>query len=205
MFRIKAGLVLGGVFLIIFGVRDAWLNSSASSTPVPVDLAALENGGKVENENVVIGPHVALFPYYVFETPSDSDYGDLPVNYCVYPIISISGGELERMAKHEGPDLPPLGNVAVLVKSKKYKRTSEIPESIEPRDSMQGLVINNINTLDNDMKDFIKKSYPNVNVDTVLVVEEGRSPNMILGALMAVGGIAMIGVGAALFLFVKSA
>lgn len=205
MFRLKIGLLIGGALLAFFGARDLWLNMFASSEPVQVDLAALEAGQQLTDNNVKIGRHVAAFPDLVYEAreKSGGGGGDLDVNYTIYPIVSLSKEDQKR-ENGVKPDFAPLKTPRVLVKSYKYRKESELPSEAVTRDSMQGMVINSVESLDNEAKQLINQAYPGVNFDQVVIVEEGRKPTIIKGALMLLGGVVLVGAGAAAFVLIKS-
>jgi hypothetical protein len=121
---------------------------------------------------------------------------------------------LEKLAELHGVDgipdakIPDITTFAVLVKTNKYATLGSIPQELEDRPSIQGLVINQIHSLKEDEKKLIKSGFPSLDVDKVLILEDGRTPaplgksvGMMLGGVLLVAG----GIGAAVFSRLRAA
>jgi len=211
MVRLGVVLIVLGAVLGVYGSREAFVSSGARSEPTAVELAKLEAGETPDNYYVRIGEHVPLYPAALFayktskyskEEPGPGP----PITYCFYPIVSRSHPAvqaIEGFARKAGaagnlPDLEMLPDVTdfrVLVKTKRFETAGSIPDNTNVAASVEGLIINRISSLGSDEKDLIRKQFPKVNLDKVLILEEGRKPTsllaavgMILGALVLVGG-----------------
>ena len=84
MFRLKLGLIIGGLVLAYFGVQEFRLSMGTSTEAVQVDLAALEKGEALENNHVLIGEHYADYAGCVYEY----EEGNGRVTHTYYPVIS---------------------------------------------------------------------------------------------------------------------
>jgi hypothetical protein len=208
MARIAVLLIVGGGFLSFMGGQEFLVGHGASSEPVAVELARLEAGEAPPNNHLLVGEHVALYPacVYSYQTKKRAAGDPAPsakVNYCFYPIISGEHefiralGELDE--KYHGLDNvpanipgPEIRQFAILVKTRQFKTIGAIPGDINTAPSVQGLVINQIDSLDGEEARLIKESFPNLDVDKVLILEEGRRPASLFKSLgMMAGGVAL--------------
>lgn len=209
MARIAVLLIVGGGFLSFVGGQEFLVGRGASSKPVAVDLARLEAGEAAPNNHLRVGEHIALYPacVYSYQTTKHAAGDPSPsakVNYCFYPIISREHEFIrdlsELNAKYHGmgnvPDnipAPEIRQFAILVKTRQFKTIGAIPGDIDTADSVEGLVVNQIDSLDGEEEKLIKESFPNLDVDRVLILEEGRRPASLVKSLgMMAGGVALV-------------
>ncbi|MEQ8788043.1 MAG: hypothetical protein RIC55_17175 [Pirellulaceae bacterium] len=204
MIRIKAALIFGGVFLVLFGLGDLWFNLWSPADPTPVDLAALERGETTDAAYMEFGPHVALFPHGISSTRGEGF--DAQLEYIIYPIVSASHSDYHQFAnfRFEGVDsfdnMPGFGSAAVLVLNYDYGHFLEVPQEFETRESMRGMSAGNFDSLNSNMRNAIKKHFPGQQYDKMIFITENQSPSLLRGILMLLGGLALIGVGAVMFL-----
>jgi len=98
------------------------------------------------------------------------------------------------ITKYGGPsnipdaEYPEVDTFRVLVKTKRFKTESSIPNGISSDDSLKGLVINLIRSMDAEEKKLIKQSFPKVNIDDVIILEDGREPASMMVSLGMIGG-----------------
>jgi len=205
LFLILAGI---GAALGYYGFQEYTLSEGASEEPTYVELAELEAGNIPENSHLLIGPHWRIYAGSIFEYEQNSWETGEPgpkatVNYTYYPIISFEHpfilqlasleeeyGELEQVPDEEWPE--DVGNIAVLVKTKKYKNVGAIPEEWLDSEKIQGLVINEIESLDSEERKLIRESFPSAELDKVLLLEEGRKPATAGKAYGLLGGGAIL-------------
>ena len=184
-------------------------SSGTSREAKQVELAELEQGEAPTNTHLRISSHLALYGASVYEYEeskysSGAPSGSAKVNHCYYPIYSVEHPVMVAFANEEEIDEAQLGTFAVMVKTKRFKTVNSIPDGIDEAASVQGLVINRIGSLDSEEKKLVKQSFPTVNFDKVLILEEGRKPSSLLITLgMLLGGLALIVVGVGLF-FLRS-
>ena len=180
-------LVIGGC-LIYYGVLEHRLSGDASQEPVEISLADLEAGKPLPDAHVAIGLHHRMYAISVYEYGQDGGRvtADTPVYWTYYPIISdehpyIKGVE-ELQARYgdldDAPDSewPPLGEVAVVVKTELFETVGEIPRRRVYTQAIEGMVINEIESLGDEEKRLLSKGFPKFNFDRILILEEFRRP-----------------------------
>jgi hypothetical protein len=194
MFRLKIAAIIGGLVLAYFGVQEYRVSMGTSAEPMAVDLAALEGGETPDNNHILIGQHVADYDGCVYEY----EEGSGRVTHMYYPIISDSNSFFDELnalyEKYDNPDdipeqeHPGIHEFRVLVKTKRYKTENSIPAGLGAEDSVQGLVINLIDSMDKEEERMIQSEFPKVNMDELLIVEDGRKPTSMFASLGMVGG-----------------
>jgi hypothetical protein len=215
-FRLKLALIVIGGVLVFIGGREWFVSRGATAEPAAVDLAALERGETPGNNHMRIGRHVALYPEAIFKSEVPESQVGPPgpgakVNYCYYPIISHEHPFIQAVAKlvaNEGgpenvadrPALPGINNFAVLVKTKRFKTVGAIPDDPGNETAVQGLAINRIESLEDEAEKLIKQSFPTVDLEKVIILEDGRKPASFAGSWgMMLGGLALAALGVGLF------
>lgn len=215
MHLVKFLMTFGGAVLCWFGIQEYRVSSGTSAEPLEVKLAEIEAGKVPHNNHIQLGRHIAVYAesFYAYSQSKYSNSDPTPetkVNYVYYPVISrehrfvadVAKFALQRGAggKKAGPVPPPtLKDFAVLVKTKRFKTVGDIPDRLDVEDSRQGLIVNKIDSLDSDETKLIKQSFPAIDLDKVLILEDGRTPSsglmswgmMIGGALIALGGVGL--------------
>lgn len=205
MFRLAlVVMVLGGV-LAFFGGQELLLALASSSTPVEVELADLENGAEPPDNHLLVGPHWRVYGGLVYYG-DDSRDRDRKVDYCYYPIISRDHAWSRAVtALHEEfddlqnvPDerWPEVEDFHVVVKTKEYDTYRDLPEGYTVYHSdLQGLVINKIDSLKSEEKRLLAENFPNVDLDSLVIIEAGRRPSSLAKALGMLGaGLAILAV-----------
>jgi hypothetical protein len=193
----------------VYGCTEFRVGGNASAEPVLVDLAKVEADPKVDN-HLKIGTHYALYDnaVYSFKTKGNrfQRAENVKVDYVFYPIVSASNPdmqELTRLEKQFGNidnvpdeiDLPIPEHFAVLVKTRRFSHVRDIPQDFFRKEaSIQGLVINEVSSLTSAEKNLIKDSFPQINFDKVLILEDGRRPTSPQAAIatMATGGVCSV-------------
>jgi hypothetical protein len=193
MFRIKLIIAVLGGIIVFWGVQEFRVSQGASAEPVAADLAALESGQEPPNLHMQLGPHLALYPALVYEvTQSKYASGDpgptAKVNHCYYPIISPN----HPVVASEEPNAQ-LEQFAVLVRSKRFKTIADIPDDSREEASISGLVVNRVQSLDKEERKLILESFPSVNLDKVLLLEDGRRPASLAKSGGMIGGGLLLG------------
>jgi hypothetical protein len=147
-----------------------------------VDLADLEKGKPLLQNHIQFGPHIAVYLAAVYSCKlNDKDKKNPPIDYSIYPIISHTNPMLAEweaaLAQKDGNDrVPQLTQLAVLIKTDKFKHLQEIPQQAKEEAHITGLVINRIRSLEADEAKLIHEQFPRVDLDRVLLLEEGRRP-----------------------------
>ena len=203
MLRIKLAAVFGGLVLAYFGIQEFRVSHGGSSEPTSTELATIEKGSAPANNHVEIGPHYAIYGGSVYQyTQGKYDHSapgsSTKVSYCYYPIISGEHPFIQAVMNEE--EDPQFGDIAVIVKTHRFKTIGQIPEEIVEESSVKGLVVNRIESLDKEERKLLHENFPQVDFEKVLIVEDGRRPASLLKSAGMVGGGALISlIGVALF------
>lgn len=212
--RSQVVLVLIGLGLLYYGYEKYQVSRDTTTEPLAVELAQLESGERPMNNHLRIGEHFRLYLFAFYETKLSEE--DMPeplrrVEAVYYPIVSTShpyikgieelvveksgkNGEDDSERKDDGNrKRRGPGTMAVLVKTKRYRFASEVPSSIDRSDQIQGLVINSIRRPLAEEAEIIRKNFPDVDTNKLIVLDEGRTPSLLTSySLFFAGGAALI-------------
>lgn len=215
MFRLKLILIVAGGFIAFMGYEEFKLSGFAKAEAVVVALEDLEAGAELENAHIIIEEPVSVYGGLIYEyRQSKYDTGEPDANTSVsvtyYPIISQShpfmAGLNALFEKYpegipEEVPVPDLGNFRVLVKTDRFNTVANFPyDSLVSDERVQGLVVNEVESLDAEEIGLLRESFPNADFGQVLILEEGREPassGKYLG--MMGGGVALMLLGLASF------
>lgn len=208
MFRWKIAVIVLGGILAFKGFQEWMVSRGTTQEPQSVELVELEKNSDITNNHLKIGAHQGLYPASVSECETDSEddeaTAESKVNHTYYPIISNEHpflkqiddvinqyGDVDSVPDEEWPELE---SFSVLVKTRKFKTFGDIPDDWEDAKSVQGLVINRISSLDDEEAELIKSSFPSLDLEKVLILEEGRKPSSTAkaGGMMGGGGIVIL-------------
>jgi hypothetical protein len=197
-------MFLGGV-ASWFGYNEYQVAQGTTSEPQEVCLQYLESGNAIDNNHVKIGPHFADIYNCVYET---RDKKEERVDKLYYGIVSETNhyisdiqdledkwGNLENVP--EDVEWPAMDQVAVLVKTKRYTNINDVPCDVLPQESLQGLVINSIEGLDKEERKLLNECFPGVDLDKIVILEDGREPMSVfvsIGAMALGAFVSVIGV-----------
>ena len=208
MWRIMLAMMIGGGFLCYYGCNEYTVSSGTGSEPLDVSLADLESGTEIDNNYVKLGEHICVWDGCIFEyemaegaSPSAEPPASAKVNHAYYPVISGSHpfivglnaleeehGSLENVP--ENAVWPDLSTFAVLIKTGRFNTVGSIPDGLGDSAGIKGLIINRIASLDAEEARLIKGSFPGINLDKVLILEENRTPTGAMASIgMMIGGI----------------
>lgn len=179
VWRWMAGVAGGaGVLFFIWGLVEYAGVPSMSAAPVEQSLSDLEGGKALQDKHLKIGNHTALYSLKIYgygdklSGKGDRDQNK-PIQYCIYPIISESGSSSTKNAAAVSQKTD---NVAVLVKTNRYKMQEDVPNGPKPEKEIRGIVFHRASDLVNEVE--FKRVLPNVDPKKVYVLEEGaRRPS----------------------------
>jgi hypothetical protein len=198
--------ILIGACLVWYGVLEYQVGSEASVDPVDVELADLEAGGPLPDNHIKIGLHHCMYHLSVYDYDFDGDDETMrpssPLNWVWSPLISDTHPyipEMKALIKRHGglkkiprdADWPVLKDFVVLLKSEYYETVRDVPGGRKPYKSVSGLVINRIESVGDEEKRLIRKEFPDIDFDKILIVQHGRKPMPVAGSIsfIAVGSL----------------
>ena len=208
MFR--AGIVLiVGLTLVGHGYLQQLWRAENPIEPTEVALKSLEQYDLPPDAHVRFGKHVRLFDYAVisFEDPKRGMRGTQPppdakVLHCYIPVLSAEYAEAIKQAKKKsrltGRPVT-MDQLAVVIKSREYRRFGEIPVRRRTDKSLQGMLVTNVENLPAEEREEIRKIFRSKFLDRVWVLEEGTAPPknfypqmiLALGACLCVYGLVL--------------
>lgn len=191
MFRIKLALIVAGGVVGFMGYEEFMLSSMAQEEPLVANLAEIEAMDTLENAHIQLDTHEAFYSGLVYEYQQGKYETGEPMNSTkvtttYYPIISqqhpfmVSLNALYQKYPDGIPEdmqFPEIRDIKVIVKTDRFKTIGALPEAyLTTENGLQGLVINEIETLDGEEATLIRESFPHVKLDEVFLLEEGRAP-----------------------------
>lgn len=198
--RFVLALVIGGGVLLFFGIQEIRLSSATDVEPQKITCAELSTNGPGENAHVVMGDFLLCSFAFVYEEKNNK------WTKVWVPAVPL-GGEFHQqlLAKIDAegnligePPVPT--DVKVIVKSSDVSNSDEL-SNMGDQDTLQGVVINNIESLGTEEKKILRESYPTVKFDECWILEVGRKPaTMAKIAGLCGGGLALAAAGVVLAL-----
>jgi hypothetical protein len=204
-------LLLVGIGVFVWGAQEYWVSRGATEQPEDMDLAKIEAGERPSQNHIRLGKHLRLYPSLIFATAkSQKDSKDPPIHYSFYPLISPSHPQLAKERIEDiaaAGDDPHLKEFTVLVRTEQFKRVGEVPHGPVVENSIQGMVINSISSLSADEAKLIKDSFPNLDTNRLLILEQDRTPASLFKSfgIMAGGAVLVLIVLASLLRGQKAA
>ena len=211
--RLILFIILGGGFLSLNGYLQYLASNKIQNTPNATKLIDIEKANKITNNYLMLGEHWAFYSSSVYYD-STSKYGrnvkdSTRVDHAYYPALSIEHPYMIKLGKLEEQygdlsnvpegQFPKLENIHVLIKTEKFKTLGEIPAYIHSKKNMKNLIVNSTNSFNDDEKRLIKKSFPKVNFDKLVIIQEGREPSSMTSSFtMMGGGVLIIFIGIAI-------
>lgn len=177
-------LLIAGAALCWFGCQEFRVSYGTSTEPVEIALFQLEDGEELPNNHIKFGDHLSLYSQSVLSYSTVKGGNGVPapdtkVNFVYYPILSAA------VVANE--------DIAVVVKTKRFKTFGEVPKDDQQQRSVKGLVINRIGSLSKEEEDLIHEGVPGINLKKVLILEENRVPSALYFSLgMVAAGVILI-------------
>jgi hypothetical protein len=207
MFRFALVLLGLGLFVGFLGFQETRLWLASSGTPTELTLAELERNGPGNNRYIKVSEFLCT-PSYIYKAKKDNKANFTVVYLPAVSVDSAYGKQVhkivtEAFAKGEKniaeieKRIPPFsGKFPLLIKSNKARDEQEV-DALMSADEIEGLVINSVESLGSEESNFLKQSYPGMDMDQVVILDHGRKPTAFLMLLVYYGGsVLLIGAGA---------
>ncbi|MCB9881978.1 MAG: hypothetical protein H6834_09325 [Planctomycetes bacterium] len=194
--RLMLAAVIGGGVLTFFGIQEMRLSSAAKAEPQAITLAELAANGPGDNAHVEVKDFIFAINLYVYEEKSKGGAW----KRAWIPALPLGGPWHQEVVKlPEGADLPKPSTFSVIVSTDAAKNEAELM-ALGDKETLQGMIINKIESLGKDEKKILADSYPTVDLDKCWILEVGRKPAssgktfaMIGGGLVLVlGGLVLL-------------
>lgn len=179
MFRLAIGMVVVGCILGFMGYQEMSLASKTDKTPQTISCRALSSNGPGDNANVVMTDFLLCSMAYVYETISQNDDTYKTVWVPAVPLGGAYHQKILSMIDQDGnfmgDQVPIPRDLHVLIKTS-HARNDRAVVNLGERDTIAGLVINDIESVKGEERKLLQESYPGVNFDNVWILEHGRQP-----------------------------
>lgn len=186
-------LLIIGAALFYWGFQEYRVAEGTTAQPADADLAAVEGGQPLPQNHVRFGPHIRLHFAAIYAIDAkDKGSKDATVKYTLYPLISQGNPLLAALDKDADGPVANHVTFKVLVKTDEFKTVAQIPQTASPSEQITGLIINRIRPLEADEAALIRKDYPLVKPEEILVLEVNRKPaSLAFSFAFMIGGAAL--------------
>jgi hypothetical protein len=185
--RITLGMIIGGGVMGFFGSQELLLASRASATPQDITCEQLGKTGYGRNAHVRVHDFLVMPNYVYKEEEHSTKWQDVWV-----PLASFESAKahLKDDGKPDWDAVRASGEVRVLLLSHDVPNEAAI-EAVDNADTIDGMVINSIDSLGSEEKAKLAEDYPKMSLDTCVILEHNRHPNHMKGLGLVVGGVAL--------------
>lgn len=177
MSRLQIILIIAGLMISYTGYQESQLAGLAAEIPQELTLAELEQNGPGDNAHLLVSDFVLCTWDYVY-VEKRSSWSEVWI-----PAVPLYGEYFQGLLESTDetgywPDdfeFPAPDDVRVLMKLTSASDEEAVDE-IAALDTIQGMIINEIESLGSGEADLLAETYPNVDFDTCLIFEHGREP-----------------------------
>jgi hypothetical protein len=176
------------ILTIVSGWEETRIAWRCSAQPEDVDVGQLEKGFRPASDYITLGEHIALVDGGVYGYTitkgheNDALQDSTRIDKLYYPVFSTN----HPLAQGEDP--AKAAWFKVLVETTRYKTVGQV-RAAQPEGSslvmgaISGVIINQIDPLNEDERRLLQARFPLLSLDAVTVLEEGRAPKSRAGAL----------------------
>ena len=205
MIRFAIAFVVGGAILAFFGYNENKLASAADAQPQDITVAELIENGIGDNA------HIRLGDFWLLDTQSVVEYegtDDTKYTKIWSPVITSDDAYVEEYIAFMDSDAltpPPYNDtVHVVLYSESINDDNDFYNLLQ-EETVQGLIINEIETISGEELSLLRQSLPGLDPDKVLVLEHNRKPKSAgTTMLMMVGGVLLMLAGPGLFFLTRN-
>ena len=178
MGRILLVMLVGGGALVFFGIQEMRLAKATKPEPQSITAADLIKSGPGDNAHVVMKDFLMCEFAYVYQA---NKKGGAWKNVWV-PVVPVGGDYHKKILSMVKPDgtlgggTPPMpDDIRLIVKSSKVPNEQSVG-ALANQETLQGVIVNKIESLGGEQKKILKESYPGVDFANVLILEHDRKP-----------------------------
>ncbi len=191
LLRIQLGLVVCGGALAWFGFKNARLSGVTKSDPQTITCRALTERGPGDNAHVRLTDFALLEESFVIEQIKGTSQAKVWMRSWV-PAIPADHPYVRRAAEaREGEKVQLPTDFRVLVQ-RSVGSDLGFPGGRPPPQEIHGTVVNEIESIDSDVAQILRQSYPGVDTSRCWILEEGRSPPASSGGWKIAAGIGLM-------------
>ena len=193
MGRILLVMLVGGGVLVFFGIQEMRLAKATKPEPQSITAADLIASGPGDNAHVVMKDFLMCDFAYVYQAKK----GGGPWKNVWVPVVPVGGDYHKKILGMVKPDgtidgTPPMpDNIRLIVKSSKVPNEQSVG-ALASQETLQGVIVNKIESLGSEQKKILKESYPGVDFANVLILEHDRKPATAGKSFGFMGGGAML-------------
>jgi len=172
--RVKIGLIVVGCVLGYYGFKELKLNRTAQTVAQSLTCAQLLQSGPGENAHISMSDLLLCDFAYIYAEESGRWAGAwvpaVPMNgpYHTRVMELLEQGVPER-------EIPMPKNIGLIVKLPDARGEDDVTTAAAQA-TLQGMVVNEIESLGSEEKRVLKESYPAVDFNACYIFEVGRRP-----------------------------
>jgi hypothetical protein len=193
MGRILLAMLVGGGVLVFLGIQEMRLSKAAKLEPQTITAADLIKSGPGDNAHVLMKDFMLCGNAYVYQAKK----GGGAWNNVWIPAVPLGGEYHQKLLSMLKPDgtldgTPPAPtDIRLIIKSSKTPNEQSV-EALANQDTLQGLIVNKIESLGGEQKKILRESYPGVDFANVLILEHDRKPATAGKSFGFIGGGALL-------------
>lgn len=183
--RIRIGIIIGALVLGWWGFKEYRLASGAKAAPQVMSCEVLGASGPGKNAHVTMNDFYMVDHFFVY---AEKKRRWEAVWVPVVPLNGTYYQELVALVEKEGDqvELPAPKDFKIIAKFTTVQSEHDLIREGD-KDSLTGMVINEIDSLGSDEKRLLAQNYPGVDVERCWILEVGRKPKsmmLTLGAML---------------------
>ena len=187
--RYAIGLLIGSGACFWYTYREWQGSQGASASPEAIALEQLIARGPEGNPHVLLRNFIPCSNYAAFPSKGGNGWGAVYV-----PLIP------GKLPAYNAPLPHSNDKIEVLLLSTSIKEQRDLRLLRNPS-GLRGLVVNSIDPLGSNHRDFLQEHYPGIDLSRCVIVQEGRVPldeffiqmQTGLGCILLVGGLLLLG------------
>ncbi len=174
MIRLLVVIAMLGVGMVAVGVNERRLATGAKTVPQTITCAKLAQSGPGDNAHVIMTDVLLVSDRFVYKAAKGSDRWET----IWIPAIPADAEHAQAMVRALGPGASSLDKLmahpSVIVKSSRIHTRADLAQWARSG-KVQGLIVNNVETLSGEEYDLLQRSYGFLG--NVWLLEDGRTPS----------------------------